>query len=207
MPHPLAAALIAAAAAAATTSAAPAPPPASGEYGQLKLAFDGGRVTGTFNETRQGNGTENAPQFSCSFALTGAWRGGDGSAAVLTWWPGDDPADERIPGRLTVRGGNAELKLAEDPGGCSMTGELFKAEGYSERLTLARAWREVREVKRARAHLSDAPGGPPRRGYVAAGDRVGVLARSGAFAHVQFVDGRGVTEGWLPLADLQPASP
>ncbi len=182
-------------------------PPASGEYGQLKLAFADGRVTGAFNETRQGNGTEAAPQFSCAFSLTGAWRGGDGSAAVLTWWPGDNPADERIPGRLTVRGGEAELKLADDPGGCSMTGEQFKAEGYSERLTAARPWSEVREVKRARAHLADAPGGPPRRAYVTAGDLVGVLARSGAFVRVQYVDGRRTTEGWLAAADLQPSAP
>lgn len=181
--------------------------PASGEYGQLKLAFADGRVTGAFNETRSGGGTEAAPQFSCAFALTGAWRGGDGSAAVLTWWPGDTSADERIPGRLTVRGGTAELKLAEDPGGCAMTGETFKADGFCERLTAARPWREVREVKRARAHLADAPGGPPRRAYVTAGDAIGVLARSGAFVCVQYVDGRRTTEGWLPATELHPAAP
>ncbi len=187
--------------------AAAAALPASGEYGQLKLAFSGGRVTGAFSEQRMRNGTEAAPQFSCGFALTGAWRGGDGAADVLTWWPGDDPPDQRIPGRLTMRDGRATLKLADDPGGCAMAGESFKADGYAEALTTHRGWREVREVRSSRARLRASPGAPPGRAYVTRGDTVGKIAQVGAFARVQYVDGRRTVEGWLPLSDLQPAQP
>lgn len=181
--------------------------PASGEYGRFKLAFAGGRVTGAFSEQRMGNGTEAAPQFSCAFAIAGAWRGGDGAAAVLTWWPGDDPADQRIPGRLTVRGRTATLKLAENPGGCAMTGEELQRDGVSEDLAARRAWVEVREVGSRRAAFRASPGATPGRAYITRGDTVGVLARAGGFARVQYVDGRRPVEGWLPLSDLQPAAP
>ena len=188
-------------------AAAAAGAPASGEYRSLKLAFADGRVTGAFREERMGAGTPSAPQFSCAFALTGAWRGGDGSTEVLTWWPGEDPADQRIAGRLTVRGGAATLKLVDDPGGCAMTGEAFAGEGYSEALSARRPWLEVREVRSRRAAFRASPGGPSGRAYVTRGDTVGVLARAGAFARVQYVDGRRPMEGWLPLTDLQPGQP
>ncbi len=126
---------------------------------------------------------------------------------MLTWWPGDDPPDERIRGRLTVQGGTATLSLDADPGGCDMTGETFKATPFSEDLGTRRAWLEVREVRSARAHFSDNPGGAPRPSYVTRGDAVGITARAGAFAHVEYVDGRQVVQGWLPDTDLQPPAP
>lgn len=182
--------------------------PASGSYGDdLKLAFADGRVTGVFREARRGNGRRDAPQFSCAFALTGAWRGGDGEAAVLTWWPGETAPDTRIPGRLTVRGGQATLKLADDPGGCLMTGEELKAEGYEGALAVRRGWTEVREVRSPRAHLGDAPGERRGRAYLTRGDAVGVVGRASTYVKVLYVDGRRPVEGWLSEAELFPAAP
>lgn len=191
----------------ATAVASAAPLPASGEYGQLKLAFSDGRVTWEFSETRMGNGTEQAPQFSCAFALTGAWKRGATDSPVLTWWPGEDPPDQRIHGRLTIDGGSATLSLDEDPGGCDVTGDTFKATPFSEALRTRRAWLEVSEVRSSRAHFSATPGGAPHRAYVTRGDIVGVKTRAGTFVRVEYVDGRRPVEGWLPSADLEaPAS-
>ena len=192
-------------AAAAVASAAPLP--ASGDYGQLKLAFSGGRVSGAFNDARVGNGTGQAPQFTCGFALTGAWKPGNTQAPVLTWWPGDDPPDERIRGRLTVRGGTATLSLDENPGGCDMTGDDFKGMPFSDALGTKRSWLELREVHTPRAHFSDTPGGAPRRGYVTRGDVVGITSRTGGFVHVEYVDGRQPVQGWLRETDLEAAAP
>ena len=195
-------------AATAPAVVAPAPAyPSSGEYGPMKLAFADGQVTGSFKETRMGNGTEEAPQFSCTFAIAGAWRGGVAAAQVLTWWPGDNSSDERIRGRLSVRGGTATLKLDEDPGGCSMTGEQLKDDGFSEALSERRAWLEVRQIRSARVRFSDTPGGSPRRSYVTRGDIVGVEARAGDFVRVEYVDGSRPVEGWLPVASLEPSAP
>ncbi len=191
--------------AAAVASAAPLP--ASGDYGQLKLAFSGGRVSGEFNEARVGNGTDQAPQFTCGFALTGAWKPEDRQAPILTWWPGDDPPDERIRGRLTVRGGTATLSLDENPGGCDMTGEDFKGMPFSEELETRRSWLELREVRSPRAHFSDTPGGAAKRAYVTRGDVVGITSRTGGFVHVEYVDGRQPVQGWLRETDLEAATP
>ena len=191
----------------AAVVASSAPMAASGEYGQLKLAFSSGRVSGEFNEVRMGNGTDQAPQFSCIFALTGAWKPGVTQAPVLTWWPGDDPPDERIRGRLTVRDGTATLSLDENPGGCEMTGEDFKATPFSEDLRTKRPWLELREVRSLRAHFSDTAGGAPTRGYVTRGDVVGITSRIGGFVHVDYVDGRQPVQGWLQETDLEPAAP
>lgn len=186
----------------AVTSAVPLP--SSGEYGQLKLAFSHGHVTGEFYDFRQGNGTEQAPQFSCGFALEGAWKPGTTEAPVLTWWPGEDRLDTRVRGRLMMDGSTATLSLDDNPGGCDMTGDDFKDKAFAEEMTAPRRWLEVREVRSLRAHFSDTPGGPPRHAYVTRGDAVGITGRANAFVHVEYVDGNQPVTGWLPVTDLEP---
>jgi hypothetical protein len=188
--------------AAAVTTAGGLPP--SGDYGQLKLAFSDGRVTGEFYDYRPGNGTDQAPQFSCGFALVGTWKPGTTEAAVQTWWPNEDTPDTRVRGRLTMDGAAATLSLDENPGGCEMTGDDVKGQPFSDDLSASRDWIEVREVRSPRARFSDVPGGPPRRGYVIRGDIVGVIGRKGAFVHVEYVGGNRPVTGWFRAADLAP---
>ncbi len=178
--------------------------PRSGDYGLLKLAFSDGRVTGEFYDYRPGNGTDQAPQFSCSFALVGTWNPGTTEAAVQTWWPNQDTPDTRVRGRLTMQGSVATLSLGKNPGGCEMTGDNFKEQPFSDDLSAPRDWLEVREVRSPRAHFSGAPGGPPRGGYVTRGDIVGVIGRKGAFVHVEYVGGNRAVTGWFGAADLAP---
>ncbi len=188
--------------AAAVTMAAGLPP--SGDYGQLKLAFSDGRVTGEFYDYRPGNGTDQAPQFSCGFALVGTWKPGTIEAVVQTWWPNEDAPEARIRGRLLMDGAAATLSLDKNPGGCDMTGDDFKGQPFSNDLSASRNWLEVREVRSSRARFSDAPLGPPRRGYVTRGDIIGIVGRQGAFVHVEYASGNRPVTGWLRAADLAP---
>ena len=180
--------------------------PASGAYGEmLKLAFDGGRVTGAFSDARQGNGTQAAPQFSCAFMLTSAWAGDH--ADVLTWWPGETDPDTRIPGRLVVRDGAATLKLKDEPGGCGMTGDDLNQVGYAGRLRSARPWLQLREVRAGRAWFFPRLGAPRGRSYVVQHDVVGVLARAGGWVQAEYAGGARGVRGWLAEGDLYPTGP
>ena len=178
--------------------------PPSGDYGSLKLAFSDGMVTGEFYDYRPGNGTDQAPQFSCSFALVGTWKPGTTEAAVQTWWPNEDTPDTRVRGRLTMESTAATLSLDASPGGCDMTGDNFREQCFSDELAASRDWLEVREVRSPRAQFSDVPDGPPRRGYVTRGDIVGVIGRKGAFVHVEYVGGSQPVTGWFRAANLAP---
>ena len=62
----------------------------SGLYGNLTLGVDGATVTGAFSDARTGNGTDDAPQFSCLFVLRGvSGSGADGATKVMVWSPPD----------------------------------------------------------------------------------------------------------------------
>ena len=62
----------------------------SGLYGNLTLGVDGVTVTGVFSDARPGNGTDDAPQFSCLFVLRGvSGSGADGATKVTVWSPPD----------------------------------------------------------------------------------------------------------------------
>ena len=56
----------------------------SGLYGNLTLGVDGATVTGAFSDARTGNGTDDAPQFSCLFVLRGVSGGGADGATKVT---------------------------------------------------------------------------------------------------------------------------
>jgi hypothetical protein len=96
-------------------SPAVAAPSLSGQYGPLLLSVQGAAVTGAFSETRVGNGTDAAPQFSCIFQLSGTLKGG--KAHVVTWYPGQAP----IAGELSLGSDGVSLTLKEDQPGCGMT--------------------------------------------------------------------------------------
>ena len=61
---------------------------ASGQYGSLTLAVRNGEVSGTFTEARGGNGTQDAPQFSCLFQLQGSLRDGRAASESIAATPG-----------------------------------------------------------------------------------------------------------------------
>src|ERR1700724_2130980 len=87
-----------------------------GLYGNLTLGVDGTTVTGVFADSRPGKGTEEAPQFSCSFLLRGtaatdgAGLNSSGAIPVTVWTPGGAHTDgAQTSGTLTVEQGTAKL--------------------------------------------------------------------------------------------------
>ena len=202
--------LLLAASAAAVPARAQAP--ASGQYENLTLAVAGGTVSGVFSSGRMGNGTEAAPQFSCIFLLRGPLQGT--RAHVATWFPSDKP-DQVIEGDLVFEHGAATLTLAENPGGCMMTGEYFVREPGTELqprpMTLTRpepGWTGVAMVTARRAPLRSRPDAPPpRTPYVVRYDAVGVLERRGAWVRASVPGAKAPLSGWLRAAELAPDAP
>ncbi|RIY01428.1 hypothetical protein D3218_08725 [Aureimonas flava] len=175
--------------------------PLSGSYGPLALAVgDDGSVHGVFAERRVGNGSVDAPQFSCLFLLEGRLEGD--SADVDTWVPGEV---DRIGGELRL-GAEPTLRLEENHGGCLMTTGDMRDAPYDLLLDEPRAdWIGAGLVTAERAILrpspSDAPGS--RRPYLVRFDPVAVLARRPGWIHVEYLEAAGgrVT-GWLREADV-----
>ena len=179
----------------------------SGIYGQLTLGVEGATVTGVFADTRAGNGTEDAPQFSCIFALRGTLV--RGQAAVTTWTPDDSDDNQHIlAGTLTLAGDTAKLQLKEEPGGCAMTSDEFVKDPYEEPSVKHGAWTSVRMVGASQANFSQAPvDGSSRTGYVVKGDGVVVYRHIGAWADAEYLNGRRPVRGWLRESDLFPDHP
>ena len=203
--------LILAAAVAAVPARAQAP--ASGQYGRMTLAVAGGTVSGVFSSFRMANGTGAAPQFSCIFLLRGPLQGT--RAHVTTWFPREKPSDS-IEGDLVFEHGTATLTLAENPGGCMMTGEYFErqqpgTELQPEAMPLTRpqpAWAGVAMVTANRATRRSRPDAPPPpTPYVVRYDAVGVLERRGAWLRVSVPGAKTPTSGWLRADELAPETP
>ena len=173
----------------------------SGVYDQMLLWVGGGRVAGAYTTSRRGNGSDDAPQFSCAFLLRG--RLAAGQADVTTWTPGEDDV---IPGRLTVAPGGASLRLQQNQDGCGMAiGDMAHADFTFTRLQESgRDWVGVGMVKDKRAVLHAGPNDDARRvPYLVAYDAVAVLSRRPGWVQVRYYGEKQVT-GWLRTSQLQP---
>ena len=168
----------------------------SGDYGPLALAVsEDGSVHGVFAERRVGNGTTNAPQFSCLFLLEGRLNGNRGQ--VETWFPAES---ERIRGTLQL-GEQASLQLEDNHGGCMMTTGDTKNAPYELSLGERHSgWIGAGLVIANRAILYPSPISVPgrKRPYLVKFDAVAVLARRSGWIHVEYLeaDGKPIT-GWL----------
>ena len=191
------------AAALAPLPAAAAPASLSGQYGSLLMAVTGDTVTGAFSETRVGNGTDNAPQFSCAFQLTGTLKAG--KAQVLTWYPGQAP----IAGQLTVSPDGVSLKLKDDQPGCAMTEASMVDQAWQSAQDKARPdWIGTRLIAAARAVIRKTPDAKAgRTPYVVRDDAVAVLAVQGDAVEIAYPGPDKTVTGWVRTSDLTPAAP
>jgi len=182
---------------------AAAAPSLSGQYGPLLIAVQGDTVTGAFSETRVGNGTDAAPQFSCAFQLSGTLKGG--KAQVTTWYPGQAP----IAGQLSLGGEGVSLTLKEDQPGCAMTeASMVDQPWQSAQDKAAPAWIGTRLITTAKAVIrktSDAK--PGRTPYVVQDDAVAVLAVQGAAVQIAYPGPDKTVTGWVNATDLTAAAP
>jgi hypothetical protein len=190
-------------AAALTPLPAAAAPSLSGQYGALLIAVQGNTVTGAFSETRVGNGTDAAPQFSCIFQLSGTLKGG--KAQVVTWYPGQAP----IAGQLSLGSDGVSLTLKEDQPGCGMTeASMVDQPWQSGQDKAAPTWIGTRLIATAKAVIRKTPDAKPgRTPYVVQDDAVAVLAVQGGAVQIAYPGPDKTVTGWVNAIDLTPAAP
>lgn len=181
--------------------------PKSGLYDSLILGFDPGTriLTGYFQETRRGNGTDEAPQFSCAFALLGTVDGE--GAPIATWFPEDD---EVIAGAVTLGEDSVALKLTTASGGCAMVVGDLVTRPYVLRKIAEGTWTSVRVVRSTSAALHVRPTPTPvlnPRISVKEGDGVVVFSTRDGWVNVGIVDDEVIARGWMREVELYSASP
>jgi hypothetical protein len=178
----------------------------SGLYGNLTLGVDGTAVTGVFSDARPGNGTEDAPQFSCLFILRGVLAGEQDSVVKVTVWSPPDSAT--TSGTLSFEKDTAKLRLASDPPGCAATGDTFAARAYEEPSVKDGKWTSVRLVSAATAEVRQAPvSGSTARARLNKGDVVVVYRRIGPWLEGEDLNAQRAVRGWLRESDLAPSQP
>lgn len=178
----------------------------SGLYGNLTLGVDGTTVTGVFSDARAGNGTENAPQFSCLFVLRGRLESDSNGVFKVTAWSPPDAA--MTSGTLSFDKDTAKLRLEGDPPGCSATGDEFVSAAYEEPSVMDGKWTSVRLVSVANAEVREAPvDGSSARTRLAKGDVVVIYRRIGTWLEGEDLNARRAVRGWLREMDLAPDHP
>jgi hypothetical protein len=178
----------------------------SGLYGNLTLGVDGATVTGVFSDARVGNGTDDAPQFSCLFVLRGVLgSGADGATKVTVWSP---PDSATTGGTLTFAKDTAKLRLDGDPPGCAATGDEFASAAYEEPSVMDGKWNSVRLVSAATAEVRQAPvNGSSAKTRLSKGDVVVIYRRIGSWLEGEDLNARRAVRGWLRASDLAPDQP
>jgi len=175
----------------------------SGQYGPLLIAVQGDTVSGAFSETRVGNGTDSAPQFSCAFQLSGTLKAG--KAQVVTWYPGQAP----IAGQLSLTSDGVGLTLKDDQPGCAMTeASMVDQPWQSAQDKAAPAWIGTRLIATAKAVIrKTADAKPGRTPYVVQDDAVAVLSVRGGAVQIAYPGPDKTVMGWVNATDLTPAAP
>ncbi|MDQ1450401.1 MAG: hypothetical protein QOK38_267 [Acidobacteriaceae bacterium] len=178
----------------------------SGLYSNLTLGVDGATVTGVFSDARVGNGTDDAPQFSCLFVLRGVLgSGADGATKVTVWSP---PDSATTGGTLTFAKDTAKLRLDGDPPGCAATGDEFASAAYEEPSVMDGKWNSVRLVSAATAEVRQAPvNGSSAKTRLSKGDVVVIYRRIGSWLEGEDLNARRAVRGWLRASDLAPDQP
>ncbi|MBA8879236.1 hypothetical protein [Phyllobacterium myrsinacearum] len=181
-----------------------APEELSGQYDNLAVSVVGEQVTGAFREYRTGNGTDDAPQFSCIFMLKGSLI--DDHAAIVTWAPGDKDV---IHGTLTFSRGTASLKLDQDQAGCAMTsGDMVTKPFELSKVSEGNGWVGVGMISVKKAILRSKPNAKPGRApFVVQYDPVVILSRKEDWLEVAYFGGENPVRGWLNRSELNLNSP
>jgi hypothetical protein len=183
---------------------AAAAPSLSGQYGPLLISVQGNRVTGALSQPRIGNGSEDAPQFSCAFQLEGQLK--LGKAQIVTWY-GDQPPT--IAGVLTLDTSGASLQLKDNQPGCGMSvGDIVSQPYQNGQDNADTGWIGTRLVAVPKAIIVTAPNAKPgRTPYVVQDDAIAVLAVQGDWIKIAYPGPTKLVQGWVKASDLSSASP
>lgn len=168
-----------------------------GLYDSLMIAVaPDGRVTGHFREQ-----LGSLPVRECSFFLAG--RG----EAISAWLAGDAAS---IRGRLVAEGTAVSLMLPEvrDLPGCASVLSPDAAERMVFERSRVEEWTALAVVAAPRAPLYASATAARGRGYIVAGDLVGVSARVGARLRVTYIDAEGQSlRRWVDAVAVKPVMP
>jgi hypothetical protein len=190
--------------AALTPLPAAAAPSLSGQYGPLLISVQGAQVTGALSQPRVGNGSEDAPQFSCAFQLAGQLK--LGKAQVVTWYGDQTPT---IAGVLTLDASGASLQLKDNQPGCGMSvGDMVDQPYQNGQDNADPSWIGTRLVAVPKAIIVTAPNAKPgRTPYVVQDDAVAVLAVQGDWIRIAYPGPTKLVQGWVKASELSSATP
>ena len=172
--------------------------PVSGLYAGILIHVRGDQVFGAFSEMRQGNGTAEAPQFSCAFLFRG--RIVDDTAPIIVW----TPPGAATGGVLRFTSTGAALRLEEEQPGCGMTSGPMVREDYTAPFDGAgRDWIGVRLVQGRRVVLHGRPWLDGwREPHVSSYDAVAVVGMRAGWLRVRSTNRARPVTGWVRAAEL-----
>lgn len=183
--------------------AAGKPAARSGVYQGLEkmlIAVSGDTVTGVFSAERVGNGTMDAPQFTCVFMIAGTLKGNH--ARIVTGLPDDA---ETIAGTLDFTEAGVALRLKQDQGGCGMASDEMVNEPYfMNRAGEGADWTGVALIGARKAVLSPGPAPATRKKpYLVRFNPVAIIGRQGQWVNVRYSDPEDrQVNGWVKASDL-----
>jgi hypothetical protein len=179
----------------------------SGEYDELKIAFNpaNNQVTGYFESGTGEDAAGGSPQFSCAFYIEGKLT--DKQAKVRSFFPLDNfPADNNdlIAGTLIPTANNKlSLKLDKEHGGCSMV-QHFKDEPVIFAISKKQNWIAIKYITAIKAFFyTDAGLETKRKAYLVKGNIIYIDEEKNNWVHCTFTDvNNHSTQGWLRSEDI-----
>jgi len=183
--------------------AADAPAARSGQYEALLIAISGDKLSGVFSEQRVGNGTNDAPQFSCVFTISGTLRGDH--ADITTRMP---DMSTTIAGTIDFTNEGLGLTLKESHGGCdNVSGDMTREPFTLSRVSEGKDWTGVALIRARKVVLNADPAPTTRRKpYLVGDDPVAILGRKGDWIKASYVAGEKPVTGWVKASDLDMRS-
>ena len=171
---------------------------ASGDYGELKLAYDKTtkQVTGFYeNGTGVDEQTGN-PKFICVFYIEGKLL--KNKATIETYYPLDTTI---IRGELIIDAKKIKIHLDSEHGGCWNV-QHFTDESTTFSMDESKQWIQVRYAIRDRAYFySEKKESSKNKSYVLKGNIVYIEKIERNWAYCSYV-GKKTTRGWIKVIDL-----
>lgn len=166
----------------------------SGLYGPMLVAVNGQEVHGVFSETRIGNGSERAPQFSCYFSFKGELRGDTALLTVQT------PGDHASSGTVRFSSESVRLQLESNQPGCSATSGDMVGQPYEVgRESAGDGWTAVALIVAPAAVIRSAPSAQAKaKMRLSRGGAVAVLGQRDRWSEVVWPYGDAPIRGWIP---------
>ncbi|HEU5168474.1 MAG TPA: hypothetical protein VFU29_23175 [Chitinophagaceae bacterium] len=172
----------------------------SGDYGELKLAYDKNtkQVTGFYeNGTGVDEQTGNS-KFTCFFYFEGKLL--KNKATIKTYYPLDTAI---IKGELKVEAKEIKIHLDSEHGGCWNVLH-FTDEAVSFSMDESKQWIQVRYAIRDRVYFySEKKESSKNKSYILKGNIVYIEKIERDWAYCSYL-GKKTTKGWIKMNDLSP---